>query len=401
MRPHYIFLAQGQFVRCISDIENQSVTLIHAFDEQKKLVLNGSFAVGLIQLLKSPNAPASAMLKIIEQQHDWLAGLSQASLTPPSFQQLVIGDELGLLFLEITDQCNEQCIHCYASSSPACSDFLSLSEIKSILDQASSLGTPFVQFTGGDPLIHRHLIEAVAHAHGLGFSGMEIYTNGLLLNEALLAQLLPFQPQLAFSLYSPDQAVHDGITQVKGSFKKTVAAIHRAQDMAFKVRIGMAVMQQNAGHEQAMLDFASQEFYLDKSHVRFDPVHETGRGQNLSTKDISLMPSQNSHMPETKQQSAHHQVVQTDKVPLSSATNNTGRKGKLAVCANGDVSPCIFNRAHKLGNIRRQSLLEILSQQGLDVGNADPSIERWNNCQHQLSCGDCQMVAYTLGAQDE
>ncbi|WP_038248981.1 radical SAM protein [Ghiorsea bivora] len=401
MLPHYIFLVEGQFVRCISDVESKSVTLIHAFDEAKQLVLNGSFAEALIQQLNTPNPATSNILQVIEKQHGWLTGLSKASLMPADFQQLVIGDELGLLFLEITDQCNEQCIHCYASSSPACSDFLSLHEIKSILEQARCLGTPFVQFTGGDPLIHRNLVEVVAYAHELGFEGMEIYTNGLLLNEKLLEQLLPYQPKIAFSLYSPDEAVHDGITQVKGSFKKTVAAIHRAQDMAFQVRIGMAVMQQNAGHEQAMLDFVQETFYLDKSHVRFDPVHETGRGASLSTKNISLMPSQNSHMPESTKKPAHHQVVQTDKIESGFVSQHIGRRGKLAVCANGDVSPCIFNREHVLGNIRQQTFQEMFAVKNKGLGNKNPNIERWNNCQHQLSCGDCQMVAYTLGAHDE
>jgi len=399
--PHYIFLAEGQFVRCISDGDARTVRLIHAFDEQKQLLLNGNFADALTTLLQTSNSGASAVLHMLEKQHDWLAGLSQASLTPKDFQQMVLGDELGLLFLEITDQCNEQCIHCYASSSPACSDFLSLNEIKQVLEQARSLGTPFVQLTGGDPLIHRDLVEVVAYAHGLDFEGVEIYTNGLLLNEKLLEQLLPYQPKLAFSLYSPDEAVHDGITQVKGSWKKTVAAMHRAQDMAFQVRIGMAVMQQNAGHEQAMLDFVQETFFLDKSHVRFDPVHETGRGASLSTKDISLMPSQNSHMPESSKKSRHHQVVQTDKVESDFAAQHIGRRGKLAVCANGDVSPCIFNREHVLGNIRQQTFQEMLAVKNKGLGNKNPSIERWNNCQHQLSCGDCQMVAYTLGAQDE
>jgi len=399
--PHYIFLAQGQFVRCISDADNKTVRLIHAFDEQKQLLLNGSFAQALLTLLHTPNSGVSSLLQILEKQHDWLAGLSQASLTSKDFQQMVLGDELGLLFLEITDQCNEQCIHCYAASSPACSDFLSLSEIKSVLRQARELGTPFVQLTGGDPLIHRDLPEIVAYAYELDVAGIEIYTNGLLLNERLLEQLLPYQPKLAFSLYSPDEAVHDEITQVKGSWKKTVAAMHRAQDMAFQIRIGMAVMQQNAGHEQAMLDFVSSEFYLDKSHVRFDPVHETGRGASLDTKHISLMPSQNSHMPDSAKKPRHHQVVQTDKLESDVAVQPIGRRGKLAVCANGNVSPCIFNREHVLGNIRQQTLQAMFAVKNKGLGNMKPSIERWNNCQHQLSCGDCQMVAYTLGAQDE
>jgi MoaA/NifB/PqqE/SkfB family radical SAM enzyme len=396
MQPHYIFFPDDRFILAVSDSASQEVTLIHALDTEQRLALQGSFAEALNQQLTRPSTSKSAALITIEKQHPWLQGLASASLTPFQPQRMVIGDELGLLFLEITDQCNEQCIHCYASSSPSCSAFLSLEDIQSVLTQARQLGRAMVQFTGGDPLIHKHLLEAVAFADSLDFQGIEIYTNGLLLSQALLEKLRPFQAQFAFSLYSSQADVHDGITQVKASWKKTVAAIHRAQNMGFDVRIGMAVMQQNAGHEQAMLDFVDAEFGLDRSKVRFDPVHETGRGSNLDTKHISLMPSQNSHMPDQQVKAqAHHQVVQHDKATRR-PSHGVQRRGKLAVCANGAISPCIFNREHVLGNIYQQSLADALASRAF-AGNQNPSVERWNFCQHNLSCADCQMVAYTLG----
>ena len=401
MQPQYLFLPDRSFIIAVIDRKISEITLMLAVNTEQRLTLSGNFAKTLLSQLDSNQTNISSSLLMIEKQHNWLKGLSQARLIPKNLQNMVIGDELGLLFIEVTDQCNEQCIHCYASSSPSCHNFLSLDEVKAILTQARALGRAFVQFTGGDPLIHRDLVEAVRFAHELDFQSIEIYTNGLLLNADMIEQLFPFNPMIAFSLYSPDAEVHDSITQVRGSFKKTVAAIHRAQDMALKVRIGMAVMQQNAGHEQAMLDFAKDEFFLEAASVRFDPVHETGRGSNLNTKHISLMPSQNSHMPDAGNQTSvqHHQVIQQDKVEMAAvdARKQITRRGKLAVCADGNVSPCIFNREHVLGNIRSQSLAEILNVKSPGQGNIKPSVERWNHCQHNLSCSDCQMVAYTLG----
>ncbi len=402
MQPQYIFMPDGRFIVAVIDRKGKEITLILPSDTKQSLTLSGNFATTLLSQLDTNQIHGESSFQVVEKQHYWLQGLSQAQLVPRNLQNMVIGDELGLLFIEVTDQCNEQCIHCYASSSPLCHNFLSLEEIKAILIQARALGRAFVQFTGGDPLIHRDLVEAVQFAYELDFQAIEIYTNGLLLNDALLTKLLPFEPMIAFSLYSPDADVHDGITQVRGSFKKTIAAIHRAQDMVLKVRIGMAVMEQNAGHEQAMLEFAKTEFFLEPASVRFDPVHETGRGSKLNTKHISLMPSQNSHMPDVDTQVAvkHHQVVQQDNAgTIASMHVNTQahRRGKLAVCADGSISPCIFNRDHVLGNVRSQSLAEALDIKGMTDGNLHPSIERWNHCQHNLSCSDCQMVAYTLG----
>ena len=396
-QPHYIFLPNHKYILAISDLGVEETTLIHPIDTTKRLSLKGEFAKSLEQQLQQPSTLALGTLDFIAKQHDWLLGLSSARLKPFSAKHMVMGDELGLFFLEITDQCNEQCIHCYVSSSPSCSDFLSLAEIKGVLEQARALGRPMVQFTGGDPLIHRDLVEVVAYASALDFQGIEIYTNGLLLNDKLLRQLLPYSPSFAFSLYSPDELVHDGITQVKGSFKKTIAAMHRAQALDVNIRIGMAVMEQNAGHEQMMLDFAQAEFGLGRGSVRFDPVHETGRGQNLNTKHISLMPSQNSHMPDETSIPKHHQVEQTDKINTRFVgSKKANRRGKLAVCADGNISPCIFNREHVLGNIREKSLVAAI-EHASSAGNESPSIEHWNFCQHNLSCADCQMVAYTLG----
>ena len=396
MQPHYIFFPDDRFILSLTHASADEIVLIHPYDTAKRIELQGNFALALKQQLHHSNQHTDPLLLSIEKQHTWLQGLASASLKPFQKRRLVLGDELGLLFLEVTDQCNEQCIHCYASSSPACSDFLSLEDIQNILTQARQLGRAMVQFTGGDPLIHKHLVEAVAFACELDFKGVEIYTNGLLLGSTLLEKLLPYQPQFAFSLYSPDADVHDEITQVKGSWKKTVAAMHRAQDMVFQIRVGMAIMEQNAGHEQAMLDFVAEEFALDKTKVRFDPVHETGRGSQLNTKHISLMPSQNSHMPDARE---HHQVWQQDQVGMPVTTEQTqikGRQGKLAVCANGNISPCIFNREYVLGNIHQHTLLDALQSASFS-GNQYPSVSRWNFCQHHLSCADCQMVAYTLG----
>ncbi len=392
-QPFYIFLGANKHVICLGDKANDKITLIHPVQSEKRFSLEGVFARDLFALLHEEDGASGSYLQIIEQKNDWLHGLSQASLTPPSLQKMLIADELGLFFLEITNQCNECCIHCYASSSPECQDFLSLAEICAALEQARELGSPIVQFTGGDPLIHRDLVKAVSYACELKFEAIEIYTNGLLLSEKLLDALLPYEPMFAFSLYAADAATHDAITGVKGSFKRTKEAIKRAQERMFKVRVGMAVMEANAGHEQAVLDFVKAEFALNSDAVRFDPVHQTGRGRAYHSENISFQAPQNSHLPNSR----HYQGQQTGLKEVGAETEQKKIRGKLAVCANGDVIPCIFNRMHVLGNIRHQNLAEILEADEECNGNRKPSVKRWNDCQSNLSCADCRMIAYTLG----
>jgi len=313
-------------------------------------------------------------LQLLAKQHDWLEGLSHASTQKKALKPLLLSDSLGMLFIEMTDQCNERCIHCYASSSPDCHHFLSLDEIKHSLDYARTIGRPFVQFTGGDPLIHNDLLAAIKHAAQLDFQGIEIYTNGLLLSESLLQKLKPYQPRISFSLYADNAETHDTITQSPGSWKKTLAAMRRAKSMGLDIRAGIALMPKNIESLDRMIPFLEKEVGLDAAHVRFDPVKQTGRGKFMhAAKQILIAPSHTSNIAD-------------------------GRRGKLCIAANGNVYPCVFSRKISLGNIRQQSLPQIIDQLA-SREPASPSSERWQSCRESLSCGDCQMIAYALGAK--
>ena len=337
--------------------------------------ISGTFAQSLKQLIAGTAQPHDIQrLQLLEKQHSWLQSLSQASTNNQSLQPLLMGQSLGMLFIEMTDKCNERCIHCYASSSPDCNDFLSLDEIKQSLDFARSVGRPFVQFTGGDPLIHKELLAAVAYAAKLDFQGIEIYTNGLLLSETLLTKLAPYQPRISFSLYADTAELHDGITQLAGSWKKTLAAMKRAKNMGFDIRAGIALMPENIACLDRMTPFLEKEVGLDAKHVRFDPVKQTGRGKFMDdAKQILIAPS---HAPKT----------------------GNLRRGKLCIAANANVYPCVFSRKISLGNIRKQPLANIIKQLN-ERKTATPSAERWKSCSESLSCGDCQMIAYALGAE--
>jgi len=337
--------------------------------------ISGTFAQSLNQLMTGTAQTHDIQrLQLLEKQHHWLQGLSQASTNSQSLQPLLMGQSLGMLFIEMTDQCNERCILCYASSSPDCNDFLSLDEIKHSLDFARSIGQPFVQFTGGDPLIHKELVAAVAYASELDFQGIEIYTNGLLLSEALLNKLAPYQPRISFSLYADTAELHDAITQLPGSWEKTLSAMQRTKNMGFDIRAGIALMPENIECVDRMVPFLEKEVGMDAAHVRFDPVKQTGRGKFMDgVKQILIAPS---HAPKT----------------------GDVRRGKLCIAANGNVYPCVFSRNVSLGNIRQHSLSQIIEQLA-QRKEATPSTERWKSCRESLSCGDCQMIAYALGAE--
>jgi len=369
--PVVIYLPQYRSVLAFQQGDGQ----IKLQGEGNKAHISGIFAQSLSNLMAGSATPKDLQrLQILEKQHAWLKGISRGYTDEEQLHTLLLGESLGMLFIEVTDQCNERCIHCYASSSPDCNSFLTLSEIKHVLDDAREMSKPFVQFTGGDPLIHKALVPAVAYASQLNFQGIEIYTNGLLLSDALLTQLKPYQPRISFSIYADNAEIHDAITQLPGSWKKTLAAMQRAKQAGFDIRAGVALMPENISCVDRIIPFLQHEIALPAEHVRFDPVKQTGRGQFMT--EASQILIEPSHAP-----NADHL-----------------RRGKLCVSANGNIYPCIFSRKNLLGNIRTKSLKENIQALKHRSG-AQPSAKHWKYCRTSLSCGDCQIIAYALGEE--
>lgn len=286
-----------------------------------------------------------------------------------------------MLFIELTARCNERCLHCYAESSPERSESLTIDEVRRLLAEARELGAPAIQFTGGDPLTYPHLVEAVAAARKLAYDHVEIYTNGLLLDVEMLERLRPYKPDFAFSFYSHDAATHDSITRLPGSHKKTIAAIRRTIQTASHVRIGVILMPENQGHERHIIPYLQQELGLGPEQITFDTVKGTGRGAFADYEpDLDGMPT-----------GAHVTPSEEGEAPA-----HPQRKGKLCVASNGHLYPCIFSRGTVLGDIRKQSLGQILA--GLEKrALPPPSAERWSQCQQGMTCWDCRIIAYALG----
>ncbi len=333
--------------------------------------VTGAFAASLQSLLAGHAGPADLQrLAMLEASHPWLHGLQRARPAPDRGLAAAVLP-LGMLFVELTARCNERCIHCYAESDPERTEFLTLPEVRAVLNAAAGLGRPFVQFTGGDPLIHPDLVEAVAHARSLDVAGIEIYTNGLLLHAPLIERLIPFAPRLCFSVYADEPQIHDAITRVPGSWKRTLAAMHRTRKAGLEVRAGIALMDENLDHAARTRDYLQRELGLADTHIRFDPVKQAGRGR-----------------PSTRLQQVH--------MSGGHAPQGQDASGKLCIAADGSVYPCIFARRTPLGNIRTAGLDAIVRSLA-ERRPAAPSAGRWTSCQQSLGCLDCRMNVYALG----
>lgn len=284
---------------------------------------------------------------------------------PATLRRLLAPEGFGLLFLELTGRCNENCVHCYASSGPEVSASLDRELIFTVLRDAAALGFRSVQLTGGDPLVSPHFLQAAELCRELGLE-IEVYTNGLALREELVRSLVPLEADLAFSVYSSDPAAHDAVTRTPGSHARTLAAIALAQKYGLEVRVGVVLSEVNAATFDETVSLLIAQG-IDESKIATTRERGVGRGEHRN-QDERL-----------ERGRAH--------------ASEPDRLGKLCVSYEGKVLPCIFDRKTVLGDVRKQSLDAILDQ---EIG-ALRFPRHLRPVSEELSCQDCQFRRRLLG----
>ena len=151
------------------------------------------------------------------------------------------------LTLELTYSCNEQCIHCYLPEQKTRSQ-LSLAQLELLLTEFKRLGGLSVLITGGEPLIRKDIIEIFDLIKGLGLI-VSINSNLTLLNDRLIDAISNLYPRaVSCSIYSANPTLHDSITQMNGSFNKSIESIRWLKNRHIPVVIKTPLMKKTAPH---------------------------------------------------------------------------------------------------------------------------------------------------------
>jgi MoaA/NifB/PqqE/SkfB family radical SAM enzyme len=138
--------------------------------------------------------------------------------------------------------------------------------------------------------------------------------------------LLSVQAHVATSVYAPCANTHDEITQVAGSFSRTINNLEKVYSAGIPVRAGFIEMAANSGLFEPTREFLTA---LGVSNIQFDSVRNFGRA-------------------------AH--VVECMSSLCGACAGNTA-----CVSYDGTVYACIMSRKWPLGSLKDSSLADILS----------------------------------------
>jgi MoaA/NifB/PqqE/SkfB family radical SAM enzyme len=184
----------------------------------------------------------------------------------------------------VTYRCNAACGFCDIWEKP--SPYITLQNAEENLRDLKRLGVKVIDFTGGEPLLHRELDKLLALAKRMGF--ITTITTNTLLYPKQAHKLKGLVDMLHFSLDSPVREEHDQSRGVK-CFDSLIDSIHLARSIGERPDILFTVFEHNIEQIQQVYD----DFILPNGLVLIlNPVFEyqdVATGSNLSEKSLEKL----------------------------------------------------------------------------------------------------------------
>ena len=158
--------------------------------------------------------------------------------------------------VDLTYRCNERCEHCYLDHDDK--GEMSYEEISGLLGELADAGVLFLILSGGEPMLRRDFFDIVARARALLFN-VKVKTNAVLVRTAEAQRLRALGvEQMQVSVYSHEAGVHDAITRLPGSLRRTIEGIRALRAAGLKVAVANVMMRSNLADRQEVAAMARE-----------------------------------------------------------------------------------------------------------------------------------------------
>ncbi len=276
--------------------------------------------------------------------------------------------------IELTHRCHLKCVHCYICHQDQ--PVLTTPQFKQVLDELADLGTLYLALTGGEILLHKDFFQISEYARTKGFA-LRLFTSATLIDRKKAKRIADLTPlKIEISLYGDTPQVHEAVTRVPGSHRRTIQAIEWLREFGVKVVIKTPVTSLNIHEalylkkwaEEQGLEFDADPVIVPKSDGSDGPL-----SYRISDKElIDFFKNVNNRW-------------KLKKIDTSAPICNAGR-GVLMISPYGKVYPCV-QILREAGDLTRQSLH--------DIWHHSPVLQELRSKSlADFKCGRCPNLSY-------
>jgi len=301
--------------------------------------------------------------------------------------------------LMLTARCNFACRYCYFRSGQRLTPDLSLDLALSAFEEAADMGVALVNLGGGEPLLYPHISELVSAIREAGMALAAFSTNGLLLHEKMIRDLLSAGLEsIQVSVDSPNAETHDYLTRTRGTLEPVLQGVRSLKAHEAWVRTRSVIGPANCDEVADLIDLLAE---LGVDRIDIGP-EESGSCEVQCPKAVdTLTEAQAAQVRRTVKNKADQYG---DRVISYHDNEAPWKKGQVRVrcgnlyascviCPTGNVTLCEMTcntPELSYGNLRRQSLRDVWlgpAHQRLLEKTADPS-------RVDKECAVCGLLPY-------
>ncbi|MGF7400473.1 PqqD family peptide modification chaperone [Thermoanaerobacterium thermosaccharolyticum] len=300
------------------------------------------------------------------------------------------------LSLEVTNSCQLRCIHCFNSSGIMRDNELTVDEFINIAQQFSELGTQTIFLTGGEPFIKKDinkLIDFVARE----FSTVNIASNAYMLSEKTI-ELIAKHKNISIQVSIDSiENTHDKIRGVLGAYSRTIKNIKKLCELKIPVTISFTMNDINVDELEVVIKKAKE---IGCIGVNIGLTSNSGRAKqnNIPTKIAKdfvskLVESYNKFS--TPDFFVGLDICETKIRDFFESIEYANKCGAgynvIHIFADGKVSMCPAIKKIILGNVRNQSISEILQYNNIErvMNIPTPTKGICGDCEQYNMCGNC------------
>ncbi|MEA1919452.1 MAG: radical SAM protein [Campylobacterota bacterium] len=346
-RDRYLFF-EDLALRIISDIAEIGCVdigfLLEKYDVTKENLCKDieCFLFNTIDFFKPSNIPEGTDKGLVSEEY--IFSLAAKKLIPLTAT------------IEITEKCNESCIHCYRPDLDGI-EVWDESTFKLTCEQLKDLGTVQIDFTGGEPFAKENFINYVKICSKMNFA-IGLLTNGTLLSETIIEELSLLNIRMIYiSLYGSTSKSHDVITNRRGSFKKTIESILAIKQKGLPLTINSPIMRQNQNEVENIKKFC----VLNDIEVKFTFKITNSYKTKKNTKALNIFSEKLiSRYINNPNVLLYKELIKSKKrngFVIPEHVCDTGFRS-LTISPHGDIIPCTALR-FTCGNIKNESLSDI------------------------------------------
>ncbi len=305
---------------------------------------------------------------------------------------------LSHLDMELTERCNNNCIHCYINlpenDLSAKKRELSTGKIIDILSEASSLGCMTVRFTGGEPLLREDFEELYISARKLGIR-VKLFTNATLINAKTgkLFGHIPPREKIEVTVYGMKKSSYEKVTRTPGSFEAAWRGIELLLDKKIPFIAKSVILPPN---RKDLVDFESWGAkipWMDKrpSYSQFFDLRcrRDSEVKNRTIKNLRVTPKEGLRLLSRNKTAFIHEMREF----CSKFTHPFGDQlfycgagvGSCHLDAYGNLQPCLLLRhPDAIYDLKKGSLKNAVTQFFPQLRK-----KRANNSEYLSRCAKC------------